>query len=79
MTIISRYVLLELLKVFLVSLAALTLFMVVIGLVKEAQQQGLGAMQIAALLPYVRYAAFLVVSHLPTRSPRSRPPASAHW
>ena len=53
MTIISRYVLLELLKVFLVSLAALTLFMVVIGLVKEAQQQGLGAMQIAALLPYV--------------------------
>jgi lipopolysaccharide export system permease protein len=53
MKILSRYVLSELLQVFLVSLAALTLFMLVIGLVKEAQQQGLGLLQILALVPYV--------------------------
>lgn len=53
MKIISRYVLSELLQVFLVALTALTLFMLVIGLVKEAQQQGLGFLQIAALVPYV--------------------------
>jgi lipopolysaccharide export system permease protein len=41
------------LQVFLVALSALTLFMLVVGLVKEAQQQGLGLMQIAALVPYV--------------------------
>ena len=53
MKIITRYVLSELLQVFLVALSALTLFMLVIGLVKEAQQQGLGLMQILALIPYV--------------------------
>ena len=53
MKIVSRYVTSELLQVFLVALAALTLFMLVVGLVKEAQQQGLGMMQIAALVPYV--------------------------
>ena len=53
MSILSRYVMRELLQVFLVALAALTLFMLVVGLVKEAQQQGLGMMQIAALVPYV--------------------------
>jgi lipopolysaccharide export system permease protein len=53
MKILSRYVMSELLQVFLVALTALTLFMLVVGLVKEAQQQGLGMMQIAALIPYV--------------------------
>ena len=53
MKIITRYVLSELLQVFLVALSALTLFMLVVGLVKEAQQQGLGMMQILALVPYV--------------------------
>ena len=53
MKIISRYVFSELLQVFLVALSALTLFMLVFGLLKEAQQQGLGMMQIAALVPYV--------------------------
>ncbi len=53
MKIITRYVLLELLQVFLVALAALTLFMLVVGLVKEAQQQGLGLVQIMLLVPYV--------------------------
>ncbi len=53
MKILTRYVLAELLQVFLVALSALTLFMLVVGLVKEAQQQGLGPVQIAALVPYV--------------------------
>ena len=53
MKIISRYVLWELLQVFLVALTALTLFMLVVGLVREAQQQGLGLIQILMLVPYV--------------------------
>ena len=53
MRILTRYVLSELLQVFLLALAALTLFMLVVGLVKEAQQQGLGVVQILALVPYV--------------------------
>jgi lipopolysaccharide export system permease protein len=53
MKIITRYVLSELLQVFLVALSALTLFMLVVGLVKEAQQQGLGLLQILMLVPYV--------------------------
>lgn len=53
MKIISRYVLGELMQVFFVALAALTLFMLIVGLVKEAQQQGLGPVQIAMLVPYV--------------------------
>jgi len=53
MKILSRYVFCELLQVFLVVLTALTLFMLVVGLVKEAQQQGLGLLQILMLVPYV--------------------------
>jgi lipopolysaccharide export system permease protein len=53
MKIITRYVLWDLLQVFLVALTALTLFMLVVGLVKEAQQQGLGLVQILMLVPYV--------------------------
>jgi lipopolysaccharide export system permease protein len=53
MKIISRYVLWELLQVFLVALTALTIFMLVVGLVREAQQQGLGLVQILLLIPYV--------------------------
>ena len=53
MKILTRYVLSELLQVFLVTLTALTLFMLIVGLVKEAQQQGLGLLQILMLVPYV--------------------------
>ncbi len=53
MKIMTRYVLGELLQVFLVALTALTLFMIVVGLVKEVQQQGLGLVQILLLVPYV--------------------------
>ncbi|MFM9059825.1 MAG: LptF/LptG family permease [Planctomycetaceae bacterium] len=52
MTILSRYVLRELLLVFSLVLGALTLFMLVVVLVKEAQQQGLGLAQILLLVPY---------------------------
>ena len=53
MPIITRYVLSELLKVFLVSLAGMTLFFLLFGLVKEAYQEGLGLKQILLLIPYV--------------------------
>ncbi len=53
MKIITRYVLFDLFQVFLVALSALTLFMLVVGLVREAQQQGLGLVQILMLVPYV--------------------------
>lgn len=52
MTLISRYVLRELLLVFLTALGALTLFMLIVGLFREAQQQGLGLAQIMMLVPY---------------------------
>jgi lipopolysaccharide export system permease protein len=53
MPIFTRYVLSELLKVFLVSLAGMTLFFLLFGLVKEAYQEGLGLKQILLLIPYV--------------------------
>jgi len=53
MRILTRYVLWELLQVFLVTLTALTLFMLIVGLAKEAQQQGLGLLQIVLLIPYL--------------------------
>ena len=52
MTLISRYVLRELLLVFSTALGALTLFMLFVGLFREAQQQGLGLTQILMLVPY---------------------------
>jgi lipopolysaccharide export system permease protein len=53
MKIITRYVLSELLQVFLVTLSALTLFMLLVFLVQRAQQEGLGLMQILPLIPYI--------------------------
>lgn len=52
MKILTRYVLSEFLKVFAVTLAAMTLFMVLLGVMKEAYQQGLGLKQILLLLPF---------------------------
>ena len=46
MPIITRYVLAELMKVFLVALAGMTLFILMFGLVSEAYQEGLGLKQI---------------------------------
>jgi lipopolysaccharide export system permease protein len=53
MRILTRYVFFELTKVFAVSLAAMTLFMLLVGVMKEAYSQGLGLKQVALLLPYV--------------------------
>lgn len=53
MGIVQRYIVAELTKVFLVSLTALTLIFLVIGLVREAREQGLELAQIIQLVPYV--------------------------
>jgi lipopolysaccharide export system permease protein len=53
MRILPRYVLLELIKIFLVSLIAITLMMIIVGVVKQAADQGLGPAQVVRLLPYI--------------------------
>jgi lipopolysaccharide export system permease protein len=53
MKILTRYVLIELVKVFAVSLAGMTLFMLLVGVMKEAYTQGLGLKQVALLIPFV--------------------------
>lgn len=53
MSFFTRYILYEILKVFLVSLAALTFVMVMVGVVREAVAQGLGVESIVRLIPYV--------------------------
>lgn len=49
----TRHVLSELLKVFLITLFGLTLLMLLVILVKEAIQQGLGPLPVLRLIPYV--------------------------
>jgi lipopolysaccharide export system permease protein len=53
MPLLTRYVLREICQVFLVTLTALTILMVLIGAVREAIAQGLGIAQIVQLLPYL--------------------------
>ena len=53
MKILSRYILIELTKWFLISLTALTLIMVIFGVMREALDRGLPPAQIAMLIPYV--------------------------
>ena len=50
---ITRYVLFELLAIFFISLTAMTALMIIVGVAKEAVQQGLGPGPIARLLPYI--------------------------
>jgi lipopolysaccharide export system permease protein len=50
-SILQRYVLLELLRVFALALTAITGILVMAGIVAEASQQGLGPLQILKLLP----------------------------
>lgn len=52
MRIITRYILFELLKVFLVALAAMTGFVIVFVIVREAMGQGLGPLEIVWMVPY---------------------------
>ena len=51
MRILPRYVLAELAKVFLLALAALTLMMIVVGVVREAAMQSLPLTQVVRLIP----------------------------
>src|SRR5215475_8022366 len=53
MRILTRYVLTELIEVFLVSVTGMTIFMLLIGLFREAYNQGLGLKQVVLLIPYV--------------------------
>ncbi|MCP4886270.1 LptF/LptG family permease [Rubripirellula sp.] len=50
---LTRYVLLEIFKIFVVSLIALTLLILMIGVGRELLRRGLGAMAIVQLLPFV--------------------------
>ncbi len=52
-TLLQRYVLGELLKVFCLALSALTILLMFIGVVGEAMKKGLGPVQIFQILPYV--------------------------
>jgi lipopolysaccharide export system permease protein len=52
MWIISSYVLRELLKVFLITLAGMTVLMLIVGVAQEAIRQGLGPEPILKLVPY---------------------------
>ncbi|MEX2188450.1 MAG: LptF/LptG family permease [Pirellulales bacterium] len=53
MSLLSRYTLGEFLKVLLVTLVVATALMIVVGVSKEAIQNGLGFAQIVPLLPYI--------------------------
>lgn len=53
MSLLTRYVLVELLKVFLMALTVLTALMLVYGLAKQARDQGLGLEQVVRLVPYI--------------------------
>jgi lipopolysaccharide export system permease protein len=53
MHILTRYVLAELLKIFLITLAALTVMMVAYGLWRQAREQGLGPAQVVRLIPFI--------------------------
>lgn len=53
MRLLTRYVLLEFIKVFVVSLTALTGVIMLFGVVREANAQGLGPAQVVRLLPYL--------------------------
>ncbi len=53
MKLLQRYILIELLKVFALLLSVLTVMLVFVGVFREAQQSGLGAVQIVQILPYI--------------------------
>ena len=53
MRLLQRYVLLELLKTFALTLSIVTVLLVIVGVLREASETGLGPIQIIQILPYV--------------------------
>jgi len=53
MKILQRYILIEILKVFLLLLSVLTVLLLFVGVFTEAQKNGLGTGQILLILPYI--------------------------
>ncbi|MCA9102193.1 MAG: LptF/LptG family permease, partial [Planctomycetales bacterium] len=53
MRILTRYVLIEFLKVFIVVLGSMTMMMILLVVVKEARDLGFGPAQVARLVPYI--------------------------
>jgi lipopolysaccharide export system permease protein len=53
MPLLTRYVVWELLKVFSITLAGMTVLMLVFGMYKEAKDQGVGPAQLVRLIPYL--------------------------
>lgn len=53
MRLLPRYVLFELIKVFSVTVASLTTLMMLVGVAKEAVEQGLGLIHVLEMLPYI--------------------------
>ena len=53
MRLLTRYVLWELLKVFLVVLTGLTMILLILGVAKQANEEGLGPQQWLLLIPYI--------------------------
>lgn len=53
MRLLQRYILKELLKVFVFVLSALTILLVLVGVVREASENGFGPKQIQEILPYI--------------------------
>ena len=53
MRILTRYVLIEFLKVFFIVLGSMTLMMILLGVVKEARDLGFGPTQVVRLVPYI--------------------------
>lgn len=50
---LTRYVLFQLISVFLVSLGGMTFFMLTVGIAREAMSQGVGLMQVVRMMPYI--------------------------
>ena len=90
MRMLSRYILFELLKVFGLTLGIMTLMFILIGLVREANEQGLEPTQVIQIIPFIlpdalRYTvpatillAACMVSHEGWRRSSSMPVGAQH-